>query len=120
VWREDACLANPYITIDKQVYMLSADGRLMPPQEEPVAAGSKLFQINGKNALIDTAARSPGSTAYQRHRAASTNRTCLAIGREEHARHPVLSTFAENTGQRQCLRVPTMAPDGPAFDITRK
>jgi len=30
VWREDACLANPYVTIGKQVYMLSADGRLMP------------------------------------------------------------------------------------------
>jgi hypothetical protein len=30
VWREDACLANPYVTIAKQVYMLSADGRLMP------------------------------------------------------------------------------------------
>jgi hypothetical protein len=29
-WREDACLANPYVTIEKQVYMLSADGRLMP------------------------------------------------------------------------------------------
>ena len=30
LWREDACLANPYVTIEKQVYMLSADGRLMP------------------------------------------------------------------------------------------
>jgi hypothetical protein len=30
VWREDACLANPYVTISKQVYMLSSDGRLMP------------------------------------------------------------------------------------------
>jgi hypothetical protein len=30
MWHEDACLANPYITIEKQVYMLSADGRLMP------------------------------------------------------------------------------------------
>jgi hypothetical protein len=39
----------------------------------------------------------------------------FAIGREEHARHPVLSTFAENTGQRQCLRVTPMAPDGPAL-----
>jgi hypothetical protein len=29
-WREDACLANPYVTIGRQVYMLSADGRLMP------------------------------------------------------------------------------------------
>jgi hypothetical protein len=37
VWREDSCLGNPYITIDKQVYMLSGDDKLLPmkPNQPP-------------------------------------------------------------------------------------
>jgi hypothetical protein len=37
VWQEDSCLGNPYITIDKQVYMLSGDDKLLPmkPNQPP-------------------------------------------------------------------------------------
>ena len=34
LWREDSCLANPYITIEKQVFMLGGDGKLMPMKKD--------------------------------------------------------------------------------------
>jgi hypothetical protein len=48
VWREDACLANPYVTIDKQVYMLSADGRLMPLKKNQSPPDLSYFKSTAK------------------------------------------------------------------------
>jgi len=44
VWREDSCLANPYITIEKQVYMLGGDGKLMPMKKDQSAPDLTYFK----------------------------------------------------------------------------
>ena len=48
MWREDACLANPYVTIAKQVYMLSADGRLMPLKKNQPPPDLSYFRSTAK------------------------------------------------------------------------
>jgi hypothetical protein len=44
LWREDSCLANPYITIEKQVFMLGGDGKLMPMKKDQAAPDLTYFK----------------------------------------------------------------------------
>jgi hypothetical protein len=43
-WGEDSCLVNPYVTIDKQVYMLSGDNKLMPMKPDQAAPDLTFFK----------------------------------------------------------------------------
>jgi hypothetical protein len=81
VWREDACLANPYVTIGRQVYMLSADGRLMPLKKNQSPPDLSYFKSTTKRALINTAARWPGMDKAMLQRCGAMWRFCSAAQR---------------------------------------